>query len=115
MITMGLVFRLLSDGHVRLPDPAGGDFDYCGDFDRLFPLATELPFDHGFALEVPARVEAFEDVDFTQDEMPALLRDIEALSALATSGPEQRGLDRLRVMAETCTQLLGSKIRSIGD
>lgn len=112
---MGLAFVLLSDDTSPLPDPAGGEFSHCGDFDRLLPLATELPFDRGFELEVLGRVEAFEDVDFAPDEMQALLRDIAALKPLAQPGPESRGLDRLRVMAERCAQVPRSRIRSIGD
>ena len=112
---MGLVFKLLSEDTVIVQDPAGGEFSYCGDIDRLLPLSTELPLNRGFELEVLGRVEAFEDVEFTQEEMPALLRDLAALRSLARPGPELHGLDRLAAMAECCAQLPGSRIRSVGD
>lgn len=112
---MGVIFVLLGGDKVSLADPAGGEFSYCGDLDRLLPLATELPLDRGFQLEVLDRVEAFEDVDFKPKEMPALLRDVVALRALARPGPELHGLDRLEVMAKRCAQLPGSTLRSVGD
>ena len=67
---------LLSDDTLPLPDPAGGEFTHCGDIDRLLPLATELPLDRGFELEVLGLAEAFEDIYFTPDDMPALVRDV---------------------------------------
>ena len=113
---MPIVFRLLADGQVvTLPDPAGGQFDAAGDIDRLLPLPTELPLERGFNLEVLGRVEAFEDVYFTAADMVGIVSDTRALLVLARSGPETRGLDRLRTMAEEAQRLPGAVIKSLGD
>jgi hypothetical protein len=85
---------------LRLPDPAGGTFDAAGDFDRLLGRP---------GLTVWSSVEPYGDSVLGAAQMPALLEDIQRLAVEARSELERRGLDRLRVMAETCRS--GSELR----
>ncbi|MFE9207401.1 hypothetical protein [Micromonospora sp. NPDC007230] len=93
---------------IGLPDPAGGTFDAAGDFDRV--LGREGP---GFPLL--SRVDPYGDVQFMPSDMPQLLSEIERLLPFARQGPERRGLERLRILAEVCATMTDASIAFVGD
>ncbi len=107
---------LVNNGQiVTLPDPSGGMFDAAGDFDRLLPMENQLPVQASPKLSALARIEAYVDVEFSPNEMVAVAQDVAVLLHLAKPGPEARGLDRLRVMAEHCATMPNSVLRVQSD
>jgi hypothetical protein len=106
---MGLVVELrAADGTpiTGLPDPSGGTFDAAGDFDRMLEPSEAWPTLSG--------IDPFGDTVLSAVEMEPLLLDIDAALAVARSGSEQRGLLRLRFMAQQC-QADGSTLVFEGD
>lgn len=90
-----------------LPDPAGGTFDAAGDFDSLVGADDDLP--------VWSSVDPYDDVTLTTPECGQLLGELSALSTRARPGTERRGLDRLRVLAERCSQDESLVLVFVGD
>ena len=76
-----------------LDDPAGGRFAAAGGFDRLIGVDAQL-------LPVWASLYADEDWTFEDDDLAGLLSDLDVLESRAVAGREQRGLARLRLLAE---------------
>ncbi|WP_433300419.1 hypothetical protein ACQP2F_08980 [Actinoplanes sp. CA-030573] len=107
---MGIQARLHRAGQqlTMLPDPDGGSFDAAGDFDRLLPAADPT-------FLVLSQVDAHGDLDVTRDKMPQLISDIDRLRPLARTGPERRGLLRLRALAEQCATTPGTSLMFLGD
>lgn len=102
-------------GHVltRLPDPSGGTFDAAGDFDRF---VDSYPYDRvPGGLSVLASVDPIGDTAMPSAVMARLIADCARALALATDGPERRGLLRLRVMAEECSRRPDSTLYWTGD
>ena len=102
-------------GHLLtgLPDPSGGTFDAAGDFDRL---VDSHPYDRlSSGLPVLASVDPFGDTVMPSGVMGRLIADCVRALALATDGPERRGLLRLRVLAEECSRRPGSALHWVGD
>jgi hypothetical protein len=89
-----------------LEDPSGGHFDAAGDFDRLIPNA-EFP--------TLSKVDVFGDLELRPVAMPALIAEIDKLSPTGRPGPEQRGLLRLRALAEKCAETPASVLVFHGD
>jgi hypothetical protein len=90
----------------ELEDPSGGHFDAAGDFDRLVPNA---------GLPTLNQADPFGDLELRPAAMPPLIAEIGTLLAAARPGPEQRGLLRLRALAETCAETPGSVLVFRGD
>jgi hypothetical protein len=108
--------RLISDSHdVVLPDPAGGTFSAAGDFDRLLSMDGELPLPDPPHLSALSRVEGYADVEFTGGELAQVAQEAKLLMSLAEPGPELRGLDRLRVLAEFGARTPGAVLLVQGD
>ena len=113
---MGVVFTLDVDGRVvTLSDPAGGTFNAAGDFDRLLPLETQLPVSISVELPTLRRIDPYGEVTFDLGDMTAIAREASALRAHAKEGAEQRGIDRLRALAERGIREPGSVLRAVGD
>lgn len=113
---MPIRVSLVSEGNiVALPDPSGGMFDAAGDFDRLLPMENQLPIQDAPNLPALGRIEAYVDMEFSADDMEAVEKDVSSLLPLAKPGPEARGLERLRVLAERGTRMPGSVLRVEGD
>jgi hypothetical protein len=74
------------------PDPAGGTFDAAGNFDRLVGCDA--------ALAVWSLVDPDRELRLTQEQSRSLIAEIAVLLDLSKAGPERRGVDRLRVLAE---------------
>jgi hypothetical protein len=51
-----------------------------------------------------SRIDAYGDTIFESSDMAALLVEIDQVVPNAAPGPEQRGLLRLRAMAELCRE-----------
>ena len=100
---------------VALPDPSGGMFDAAGDFDRLLPMENQLPVRDAPELPMLSRIEAYADVEFSSDDMVAVGKEAARLMQVAKPGPETRGLERLRVLAEHGAQVPGAVLRVEGD
>jgi hypothetical protein len=107
---MGVVVYLYQGSKriVALADPAGGSFDAAGDFDRVLPEADA-------AFPLLSQVDPYDDTEFHQSAMPDLISDIDRLLETTQHGPEQRGLLRLRAMAERCAQTPDGSLVFIGD
>jgi hypothetical protein len=107
---MGVVVYLYQGSKriVALADPAGGSFDAAGDFDRVLPEGDA-------AFPLLGRVDPYDDTEFPQSAMPELISDIDRLLPTAQEGPEQRGLLRLRAMAERCAHTADGSLVFIGD
>jgi hypothetical protein len=89
-----------------LSDPSGGSFDAAGDFDRLLPRAEG----------VLRYVDLYGDTIFNTVQATDLLQDVERLAQSADVTPvEQRGLERLRVLAERCRDGVHLYVWFIGD
>ena len=89
-----------------LDDPSGGTFDAAGDFDRLLPRAEGLL----------RYVDFYGNTIFNAVQATDLLRDAELLALSGDVEPiEERGLQRLRVMAERCRDGAHLYIWFIGD
>ena len=91
-----------------LADPSGGHFDAAGDFDRLIPTADT-------AFPVLSRVDPDQDLELDPQSMPELTAEIDRLLPQARQGPEQRGLLRLRALAQTCAATPGASLLFLGD
>lgn len=103
-----VVLRDGSANEVRgLADPAGGKFDAAGDFDRLLDVDPSL--------RVWSAFDAEGYVTLTAVECSELLVELPRLLALAKPGPERRGLERLRTLAEQCIGLPGATLLVRGD
>ena len=89
-----------------LTDPFGGTFDAAGDFDRLIP-----PSDGDYRLLT--YVDPYGDTVFNRPQMPDLLADLDALRA--RPGTEERGVARLRRLAEECRDGVHLYVWFIGD
>jgi hypothetical protein len=107
---MGIQVHLCRAGEraLGLPDPSGGRFDAAGDFDRLLP-ATAATF------PLLGRVDPYNDVGLEPDLMPNPISEIDELLPLARQGPEQRGLLRLRTLADLCARTTESSLIFLGD
>lgn len=113
---MPIRITLVSQGHVvALPDPAGGQFDAAGNFDRLLPMENQLPMRQSPNLPLLSRIEAYVDLEFTSDEMTIVAQEASMLLEIAKPGPETRGLERLRSLAEHGAQIPGAVLRVVGD
>ncbi len=113
---MGVVITLEVDGRVvTLPDPAGGIFNAAGDFDRLLPLETQLLGSISVELPTLRRIDPHGEVVFGPADMEAIASEAPALMAHAKEGAEQRGIDRLRALAERGIREPGSVLRAVGD
>jgi hypothetical protein len=83
-----------ADGRLQtLDDPEGGRFDAAGGFDRLIGIDAQL-------LPMWSSLYAEEDWTFEDDDLDGLLQDLDVLESRAVAGPEQRGLARLRLLAQ---------------
>lgn len=91
-----------------LPDPHGGTFDAAGDFDRL------IPFDDP-ASPMWRHIDPYGDTVFNRLQMPDFINELDGLRSAAEEGPESRGLDRLRIIAERCRTEVHLFVRFIGD
>lgn len=97
----------------RLPDPSGGTFDAAGDFDRF---VDSYPYDRvPGGLPVLASVDPVGDTVMPSGVMARLIADCVQALALATDGPERRGLLRLRVLAEECSRRPDTALHWVGD
>jgi hypothetical protein len=106
---------LIDGKRVSLPDPSGGEFNAAGNFDRVLPMENQLPIDQFPELPVLSRVEAYADVEFTPDDMTAIAQEVARLLPFAKPGPETRGLERLRTLAEHGARTRGAVLRAHGD
>jgi hypothetical protein len=83
-----------ADGRPQtLDDPDGGRFDAAGGFDRLIGIDAQL-------LPMWSSLYAEDDWTFEEDDLAGLLQDLDVLESRASPGAEQRGLARLRRLAE---------------
>jgi hypothetical protein len=106
---MGIRAELKVHGQVLvLTDPSGGTFDAAGDFDRLLPVPED-------AFPVLARVEPYSDVVISGTDLMALASEVAQLFKLADTGPERRGLLRLRALAVAGQDEPGAELRFAGD
>ena len=90
-----------------LVDPSGGHFDSAGDFDRLIPADARSP--------LLSQVDPYGDLELARDLMPGLITEISALLSQAHTGPESRGLLRLRALAEACAATPDTTLVFRGD
>jgi hypothetical protein len=89
---MGVCAELRVRGRaVVLSDPAGGTFNAAGDFDRLLPVS-------GKSFPILARIDLYGTVTVLSRDMAALVTEADLLLEQAQSGPERRGLLRLRAL-----------------
>jgi hypothetical protein len=92
-----------------MADPNGGTFDAAGGFDRLLP-----PWDdESFACW--RFVDPYGDTVFNSRQMPSFLDELDRLARDARHGPEERGMRRIRVMAERCRDEPHLYLRFVGD
>lgn len=110
-----LVSLLIAGRAVTLPDPSGGYFDAAGDFDRLLPMENQLRVDQLPELTTLSRIEAYADVEFTREDLAAVAEEAAALLPFAKPGPEARGLQRLRALAEHGVEIPGAVLLVQGD
>ena len=83
-----------ADGRPQtLDDPAGGRFDAANGFDQLIGVDAQL-------LPMWSSLYPEEDWTFEDDDLAGLLEDLDVLESRAVAGSEQRGLARLRLLAE---------------
>lgn len=83
-----------ADGRPQMVDDSTeGRFDAAGGFDRLIGVDAQL-------LPMWSSLYADEDWTFEEDDLAGLLQDLDVLESRAVAGPEQRGLARLRLLAE---------------
>jgi hypothetical protein len=111
---MGVHAELRREDGTRLrefADPSGGFFDAAGDFDRLLPLNGRV--DEPFRLL--QYVDPYGDTVFNTVQMADLLTDVERALSLSQEGPERRGLERLRVLAERCRDEVHLYVWFVGD
>jgi hypothetical protein len=105
---MGVDFTLEIEGRVvTVPDPSGGECNAAGDFDRLLPVRADLPMLH--------RVAVYDDVQFMQSDMAAIVDEAGQLLDRAKEGRERRGLLRLQALALHGSQVAGAVLRARGD
>jgi hypothetical protein len=90
-----------------LADPSGGHFDSSGDFDRLVPADARSP--------LLSQVDPYGDLELAPDLMPNLIAEITVLLSQARTGPESRGLLRLRALAEACAEISDATLIFRGD
>ncbi len=110
-LRVGVVAELRDEQNQQvrgLPDPAGGTFDAAGDFDDVlwrlddtFPLLRSIDPDY--------------TVSMGSSQMPELLAELDRLSSNPVKPVVRRGLDRLRVLAETCHASNVLSLSFIGD
>ncbi len=89
-----------------LPDPAGGTFDAAGDFDRLLVPSPELP--------VWSTIDTEGNTWLDATRAGLLANEVLILLQQARPGPEERGLQRLAVLASRAAAE-GLRLRCVGD
>jgi hypothetical protein len=67
------------------------------------------------SLRAAVRVDPHEDTTLDAHQMPALIADLDSALSKPHSGPEFRGLRRLRIMAEMCQSDDALTLRFWGD
>jgi hypothetical protein len=110
MIVVGIVASLRTrDGTsiVGLADPSGGTFDSAGDFDRLLGADPSLG--------VWSSIDPFGRTVVGPGASSALLAELDQIEVQAEPGPEQRGVARLRVLAEQCAGDRSLQLHFAGD
>src|SRR4051812_34516511 len=113
---MPILVSLRIDGEaVTMPDPSGGYFNAAGDFDRLLPMENQIGIEHLPGLATLSRIEAYADVEFTREDLAAVAQEAAALLPYAKPGPEARGLQRLRALAEHGALTPGAVLLVQGD
>jgi hypothetical protein len=110
MPTMGIEVYLYraADRIDGLLDPAGGYFDAAGDFDRLLPTDA-------VAFPILSQLGPYDDLQLDHTSMLELIHEIHCLLPSARPGREQRGLARLRTLAEQCAENTDSTMTFMGD
>jgi hypothetical protein len=97
-----------------LVDPGGGMFDAAGHFDRhLFGDARVGVA--GATFRLFQYVDPYGDTMFNALQMDDLLSDIEVARGRTSDELECRGLDRLRLIAETCRDSTHLYVWFVGD
>jgi hypothetical protein len=91
----------------RLADPTGATFDAAGDFDALLGERPDLP--------LWSSIDPYADVTLSTFDMEELLQELQGLRSQGRPHSEQRGLERLIVMAERCRDDHTLKLRFVGD
>jgi hypothetical protein len=112
---MGVHAELRDERGVRktgLPDPSGGLFDAPGDFDRIVPLDCGAGR-AGYRLL--HYVDPYGDTVFNVAQMADLLEDVALALTRTSNSIEQRGLHRLRAIAERCRDGTHMYVWFIGD
>jgi hypothetical protein len=107
---MGVEAVLRDEGGTQLrdlSDPAGGTFDTAGDFDALIPPAD------GTGFRLLGYIDPYGDTIFNQIQMHDLLADIDRLAP--STAIAERGIARLRRLAETCRDGVHLYLCFIGD
>lgn len=89
-----------------LPDPNGGSFDAAGDFDELVG-SSDLP--------ILGTLDPYGDVTLGATMMADLIADVDRALQGSRSGPQLRGLRRLRVMAEMVQTDASLTLHVVGD
>jgi hypothetical protein len=92
----------------RLADPAGGTFDAAGDFDRLLPVDEA-------AFPILGNLDPHDDLELHQTAMTDLIAEIDQLLPTAHNDRERRGLQRLRTLAQMCSQTDNGSLIFVGD
>jgi hypothetical protein len=106
---MGVHAELLVRGRpVVLTDPSGGTFNAAGDFDRLLPVS-------GTSFPILARVDPYGTVVVLGGDKAALVTEADLLLEQARTGPERRGLLRLRALAVAGQAEAGGVLQFTGD
>jgi hypothetical protein len=95
-----------------IEDPSGGTFDAAGDFDRFLGGDTS-PSVQSYRLF--QYVDIYGDTIFNRLQMNEVLADIELATTGNLNPSEERGLARLRTMAEMCRDSVHLYLWFIGD
>ena len=106
-----MVIYLVDESGIRLRDfldPNGGRFDAAGGFDRLL---TDAHPD----LKLLSTFEPYSDSILQSAHMPELLADLDRMAEYARGEDEQRGLNRLRALAERCADDPSLSLLFVGD
>ncbi|KQP84110.1 hypothetical protein ASF35_04010 [Aeromicrobium sp. Leaf291] len=116
MVCVGIYVELrdeTGDVVAGLPDPSGGIFDAAGDFDRFI---DRYPYNEAKdGLPVLESLDPYGTTVTPSGVMAKVISECVRATALATDGPERRGLLRLRTLAEECSRRPGSALHWIGD
>jgi len=117
LLDVGLYITLRDvDGTVvrELPDPLGGRFDACGDFDELLGRCRSPILD---------AIDPYGETTMTGPELTDLAQEVDALLAAIPEGARGsgrrgaawRGLTRLRAMISVCVSRDGLTLHFLGD